>query len=62
METEHFSNLCSMIVSPFEEIADEIKKEMEASAFTTSDYGTMRIEYAYLNKLVQRFKNAAPKQ
>ncbi|MGL5583769.1 MAG: hypothetical protein ACRDCE_22880 [Cetobacterium sp.] len=60
MDKEHFSNLCSMIVSPFEEIVSEIQKEMEAQAFKTSDYDTLRIEYAFLSKLLQRLKNEVP--
>lgn len=59
MDKEHLSSLCLSINESFKQLVDFLNEEMKAQAFTTSDYDTLRIEYAFLNKLSQRIHNEA---
>lgn len=51
--------ICSGIKESFKDLAKVLMAEMKEKAFATTDYETLRIEYAYLNKLVQRIDNEA---
>lgn len=51
--------ICQSIKEPFKDFVKVMQEEMKTKAFTTTDYDTLRIEYAFLDKLVQRMENEA---
>lgn len=59
MDNKNVQFICQSIKEPFKDLAEVLKQEMKAKAFTTSDFDTLRIQHAYLDSLIQRMENEA---